>query len=197
MVAAAPTPQQKSTNKKSKTISRHEEMKRKGLEKRFLLAQLVKNESNPIEYCVPKSPSSDEESFVDVHTPSKHLVDGFDVKDLSHMAPTLKKFKKSAKSVPKTPGEPVSKKSSSSAPFALSKHTEHKRKKMRDREREKRQRVKDKKQRKMERKGKFVSQSSMSKLASKSSPSIPLDSIRELGSKLMTKFMSKGGRQSR
>lgn len=188
-----PAPKSGPSKTKLSTTARHEELKRKGLEKKFLLAQLTKKEQGPIELYKEEDCSSDEEAPVRARTPSKPAVEGFDVKDLTQSAPKLKKFKKSAKE-----GSSSDKPTSKYA-MGLTKHTDHKRQKMREREREKRQRLKEKKQRKLEKRGHVVSQSAMSKEASRSalSSEVPLESIRELGSKLMAKFQSRPGKMEK
>jgi hypothetical protein len=148
------------------------------MEKKFLMARLLKQDApRPLDLDLTPVPHQ-----TTISTPKRRVEDEFLVKDLSRESP---KETKKSKKISASLGAP-SKKTKSATPLSQTKHTEHKRQKMRERERQKRQRLVEKKQRKMAKRGVVTSQ----RTSVTTSP-LPLESIRELGNKLMTKFTAR------
>jgi hypothetical protein len=177
-------------NQKQCKTDRHAELKKRGEEKKRLLAKL-----RPAIVSPTQKDEEDTPVFPNALMDSSHAKPRTSIKQSSPVArlPTLddlpiKKKKKKRNATIDSPTDSHVKKVISKPGGPASKHTEHKRQKMREREKEKRNKLREKKIRKLE-----ISKSKQKPLSQTQKVTTtplegPSDTLKELGMKLSAKL---------
>jgi len=183
--------------KKQQSIDRHAEMKRRGDEKKKLPGMLKKPSSTVIELDNEDAEIADEPLFtIDSKQASTSSVSASatPISKGGARLPTLDdipapKKKKNKKRKSDESPDPKSTKKTISKPSGLSsRHTDHKRQKMREREKEKRNKLREKKQRKLEKSQSKQKPLSQTQRITTTPLEGPSDALKELGMKLSAKL---------